>query len=142
MHDFGNDGEAEPMMGDDAGEHLYMPRGEYSGWPYVVIAVLLQALVPFVFVAALDLVDPSVEKVAFALAALSGAGLVFAAFWNRWRVIEAFASRFCVGWVNISVFIAVPAALLYANARLALRLARREAWLVAASVPRTRPSWQ
>jgi len=87
-------------------------------------------------------INPELEKVAFALAAVAGAGLVFAAFWNRWRVIEAFASRFCVGWVNISVFIAVPAALLYANARLALRLARREAWLVAASVPRARPSWQ
>jgi uncharacterized membrane protein len=38
-------------------------------------------------------------------------------FWNRWRVTEAFSSRFCSGSAMLSVFYVPIIALIYANYR-------------------------
>lgn len=114
-----------PAYGDKAFEHLYMKRGRFTAWPYVVIAFLMEAaLVGCVTGLPVGLAlgaitnDGGVASSAGALvglpAGITGAYFVFR---DRWRVVEAFSSRFCVGIMNISLFFVPIVALVYANVR-------------------------
>lgn len=105
-----NDG--RPLIGDRSGEHQYMNRGKYNAWVHVVIGFLyVMALffAIFVSVAMAILVPPAQQPsktVMITGLAVSGAlalALSIVIFWNRWRVNEAFSSRFCSGCANISI---------------------------------------
>lgn len=111
--------------GDAALEHLAMPRGRFSAWPYVVIAFLMEAALigcasglPIGF--AVDHLAQSDDAFAIAAGAvglpvgLAGAYFVFR---DRWSCIERFSSRFCVGIMNISLMFVPLVALAYANVR-------------------------
>jgi uncharacterized membrane protein YeaQ/YmgE (transglycosylase-associated protein family) len=135
MHELHDQAESAARAGDAAGEHLYMQRGQYSAWAYVIVAALLQGVLAMAVLHGLLEAAGFFGPAALGVAGALSVGLAVGTFWDRWRVVEAFSSRFCVGIVNISLFIAVPAALLYANARLLLRLVRRESWLIATTEP-------
>jgi hypothetical protein len=112
--------EPEPI-GDHAGEHLYMTRGRYSAWPYVVVAFLLEsailgAIPIFILQFALHPFTSDPELGA-ALGLLVGTVLAYLVFRDRWRCIEATASRFCSGLMNLSILYVPFVALIYANAR-------------------------
>jgi hypothetical protein len=114
-------------IGDDAGEHLAMTRGRYGAWIYVILGFLLQVL------AVTTLSMAVVEGICRALhvrfqedpALLASVGVAvavaIATFWNRWRVVEAFASRFCSGLMNLSLLYVPLIAWGYANWRAALK---------------------
>jgi len=115
-------------IGDAAGEHLAMRRGRYGAWAYVVLAFLLQAGAATSLT--LSALEPmarrlhlSPEEPRLLLPAL-GAGLLvaLATFADRWRVVEAHASRFCSGLVNLSLLYVPFLAWGYANYRAALKL--------------------
>lgn len=118
-----------PIIGAAEGEHAVMKRGQYSAWGYVVAgALVLCVVVSALIAAAIEALfalgaDAPVEWiVAFA----AGIGSTVAIFWDRWRVVEAFASRFCTGLANLSILIVTPIALGYALVRAVARLLRQE----------------
>ena len=118
-------GSTAPTVGDAAMEHYRMQRGRYSAWMYVVMGFLYE-------IAFLGLV-PGIAGVAIGSAAgmrsgdagmvgLVAGGVVgivgsFFVFRDRWRVNEAFCSRYCAGIVNISMLYVPFIALVYANVR-------------------------
>jgi len=119
-----------------------MDRGRYAARVYVLAAVVTQAFV--VFAASMLLWSrfaPRGEDNTGLLLSLT-VGLLGAAatFWNRWRVIEAFASRYTTGGANVSLVTSTLAAWGYANARLGARLIRQEHRLAAPSRLVNRPS--
>jgi len=110
----------EPAVGDRAGEYLAVRRGRYSAWIHVVIAYLLESALlgallsdglRYVFHFARDSDVPTV------IGMLTGAVLVWFVFRDRWRCIEAHASRYCSGLLNLSVLYVPFIALVYANIR-------------------------
>jgi hypothetical protein len=124
--------EPQLAIGDDAGEHVRMKRGQYSATAYVIGAAVVQWLIALAFLQAGfdELLRGRFGMLPLLLGGLVAAGYVAATYWGRWRVIEAFASRFCVGVANISVFTAGAAAFFYAHTRLAARIVRQEKRLV------------
>lgn len=112
-------------FGDEALEHLRMVRGRFTAWPYVVIAYLLESALIGCAVglpAGLALAAATGSREAFAAAAVAagapiGLGGAYLVFRGRWRTIEAYSSRFCVGIMNISLFFVPLVALVYANVR-------------------------
>ncbi|APR77256.1 Hypothetical protein A7982_02603 [Minicystis rosea] len=118
--------------GDAAGEHLTMKRGRFSAWPYVVLAFLaeifLVGLIPSSILGViLDAAGAPREAAGFAVIAgmLVGIPVAYFVFRDRWRCIEAFSSRFCVGLMNISILFVPAIALVYANVRGFQKLARK-----------------
>ena len=131
-----------PGIGDSNNEHLRMDRGRYPARAYLLAAVVTQA---FGLWAACLLLwsrfGPRGEENTGMLLALIAALLgTTATFWNRWRVIEAFASRYTTGFANLSLATATLAAWGYANVRLGARLIRQEHRLAAPSRLVNRPS--
>jgi hypothetical protein len=122
----------DSSSGDRAGEHLDMRRGRYPAWLYVGAGFVLQVLVVSTVVGALlaaavraggastDVIR-SVHLVSFP-AGIAGA---LWTFWNRWRVNEAFSSRFCAGLMNISILYVPIVSWGYANYRAFLKLRGR-----------------
>jgi hypothetical protein len=116
---------AHGVFGDAAGEHLVMKRGEYSAWPYVVLAFLYEATLTGVVPGGISgfLADAAGAKEEVAGAAVIAGTVVFGfplaylVFRDRWRCIEAYSSRFCVGIMNVSLFHVPFFALVYANVR-------------------------
>ena len=105
--------------GDKAGEHLRMARGRYNALPHVVLAFLGTAvLLWMIFMAAgwLVLEPPGRAPVFADRQQRDTAGLVFAvtsgiialllawlSFRDRWKCVEAYASRYCSGVANLSL---------------------------------------
>ena len=110
--------------GDAAHEHLYMKRGHFSAWPHVVIAFLMEAALvgcavglPAGYAISAVLGRGVFETAALAVGAPVGLAAAYFVFRDRWRCIEAFSSRFCVGLMNISMLFVPIVALVYANVR-------------------------
>ena len=124
--------ENEHGYGDRAGEFLRIPRGQYDATLYVVLGfiVVVAALwAPLCYgtLALLEFNTPLllvnryertqlVEEVGTGAAAVS---LLIAAwmFIDRWRCIEATASRYCSGVLNLSVLYVPLVAAAYALVR-------------------------
>jgi hypothetical protein len=97
-----------------------MRRGRYSAWIHVVIAYLLEsALLGALLADGLRYVfhPSSASDVPTVIGMLTGAVLVWFVFRDRWRCIEAHASRYCSGLLNLSVLYVPLIALIYANVR-------------------------
>jgi hypothetical protein len=97
-----------------------MRRGRYSAWIHVVIAYLLEsALLGALLADGLHHVfhPTSDSDVPTVIGMLTGAVLVWFVFRDRWRCIEAHASRYCSGLLNLSVLYVPLIALIYANVR-------------------------
>lgn len=118
-------------VGDSGGEHLDMPRGHYNAWLHVVLSVLFQlifwaALVPYWIGLLLGpsslIAAPAGFRFAFAAASVALVALIY---WDRWRCIEAFSSRFCSGASGISLIYVPAIAFIYANYRGIMKLFRR-----------------
>lgn len=116
---------ASSFYGDAASEHLTMKRGRYGAWPYVVLAFMAQigllGLIPGflgAYIVALLTNDAGVVGIVGLLFGGS-AGLLGAyfTFRDRWRVNEAFSSRFCSGLMNLSLMYVPWISLVYANVR-------------------------
>lgn len=123
-------------IGDRDGEHLYMERGRYDAWAYTVFAFLGQ--IAFLGATAGLLLGKTVAWLASGVADAESArtamyvtaglvGLVGAwgTFRDRWRVNEAFASRFCSGLANLSILYVPAVAWVYANVRAIQKLRGR-----------------
>jgi hypothetical protein len=109
-----------PGVGDSQAEPRGMKRGKYSAWAHVFIAFTLQvAAVGFLLALAVSFVVRSPVTGSAAL----GVGFAVAAvttlwvFSDRYRCIEAFASRSCSGLMNLSLLYVPFVALVYANMR-------------------------
>ncbi len=125
-------GAAPSTFGDAALEHLHMKRGRYNAWAYVVIAFLGETMLLGSLPSALlgraagafGASRDATEMITIG-ALLLGLPLAYLVFRDRWRCIEAFSSRFCVGLMNISMLFVPIVALVYANVRGAQKLAHR-----------------
>lgn len=111
--------------GDAALEHLAMPGGRFSAWLYVVIAFLMEATLigcalglPVGYaVGHLAQSDDAFGIAAGAVGLPLGLAGAYFVFRDRWRCIERFSSRFCVGIMNISLMFVPFVAFVYANLR-------------------------
>ncbi len=129
-------------FGDRAGEHLRITRGRYSAWPHVVIGFLMVAALSglvLVFSSGL-LVESSwlrpwlpdrkqrdsLAKWIITAGIGFGFAFAFAVFRNRWRCVEAYASRYCMGIANLSLAYVPLIAAGYALVRGARKLTGRE----------------
>jgi hypothetical protein len=114
-----------PVYGDAAGEYVHMKRGRYSAMVHVVFAFLAQCAFLFgiafgvlaLAFAAIGGDEPAMMGVAMIVAGVLGAGGAWWTFRDRWKVIEAFSSRFCSGLANLSVLYVPAIAWGYANYR-------------------------
>lgn len=116
-------------LGDKAGEHLRMKRSRFSARPYVVVAFVLQVVFSAVFFAlTVDVIARKIAHlrqytldmlavVALGTGVVGGGLLAYYIFRDRWKCIEAFSSRFCLGVVNLSMIYVPAVALVYANMR-------------------------
>lgn len=104
------------LVGDAAGEHLEMERGRYHAWVHVILAFALEiSLIALLVTKGLDALFPGTSWMGVGIA--SGSALTVLIYANRWRCIEAYASEWCTGILNLSL-IAVPfVALANANYR-------------------------
>jgi hypothetical protein len=115
-------------IGDRAGEHLSMRRGRYGAWAYVVVGFILQVLMVTILAAGVieeicKALGLKLPQDAVTLASLGVGSLIgIVTFRNRWRVVEAFSSRFCSGLVNFSMVYVPFIAWGYANWRAVLKL--------------------
>ena len=121
---------AVARFGDRAGEHLAMRRGRYRAWSHVVVAYLLESVllgIPVVRLSYALYPFASDDMTPAWIGLLAGAVLAWFVFRDRWRCIEAYASRFCSGLVRLSALYVPLIALIYANMRgLAKRRERLE----------------
>jgi hypothetical protein len=106
-----------------------MKRGRFSAWPHVVLAFLAQAAVvgavaaaPVGLAAGAFVSEAIARGVGFAVFAVIGPVGAYLTFRDRWRCIEAFASRFCLGVMNLSVLYVPLVAFAYANVRAVQRV--------------------
>ena len=105
--------------GDKAGEHLRMRRGKYGAMFHVVLGFLIAGGTvgtALVLLWALVLEPPGLKPwledrgerntafvVGCAFSFLVGLVVAGAAFRDRWRCIEAYASRYCSGIAQVSL---------------------------------------
>lgn len=120
-----------PSTGDRAGEHTWMERGRYSAWVYVVLAFLGQVFLLMGVVGAIGAAlarsagSHEAEGVAMMVGFTVGVAGAIWTFWDHWRVIEAFSSRFCSGLANLSLLYVPIISWGYANYRFLRRLSGR-----------------
>ncbi len=113
------------IYGDGAGEYLRMERGRYGAWAHVAVGFLYQVGLigsivgfPAAFIAALVTNDAgTIGLIAMISGGLFGAVGAYFTFRDRWKCIEAFSSRFCIGLMNISILYVPLIAFVYANVR-------------------------
>ena len=113
------------FYGDAAREHLTMKRGRYSAWVYVGFAFFFQAMllggIPAAiigaFIDAAGLHGAAPVFIGLAVLVIVGGGGAYLTFRDRWRVNEAFSSRFCAGLMNLSLMYVPIISLVYANVR-------------------------
>jgi hypothetical protein len=112
------------LIGDAAGEYLKMERGSYHAWIHVGIAFALEvALFAFVATGGLHFLFPDSDLTSLGLAA--GTAVAVLVYWDRWRCVEAYASEWCTGILNLSILVVPFVAFLYANYRGLRKLRRR-----------------
>jgi hypothetical protein len=104
------------LVGDAAGEYREMERGRYQAWIHVTIAFGLEAaLFTLLVTKGLSALFPSISW--FGVGIGCGCALAALVYADRWRCIEAYASEWCTGILNLSL-LAVPfVAFAYANYR-------------------------
>ena len=111
--------------GDRFGEHVRMQRGRFRAWQWVYLAFLIEVFllgIPFGWAGHLvagalkfdQILDDACVRGAGAVGGIAAAIWVF---WDRWRVFEAFASRYTYGIANLSIGVAPWATVAYANYR-------------------------
>jgi hypothetical protein len=101
-------------IGDAEGEHLYAQRGKYGAWLYVVLGFLISTLFWSTPLSAVLLaLNIRVEWIAF----ISGGAVSYFIFRDRWRVNEAFTSRYLSGVANLSLLYAPVVSFVYAHVR-------------------------
>ena len=110
-------------VGDRAGEHFLMGHGKYSAWIHVVIAFVLEAIALGALPIAL-LVGLKLGDLGYLIGLIIGGVGAIWVFSNRWRCIEAFASKFCSGVMNLSILYVPFVAFVYANIRAIGKLRR------------------
>lgn len=118
----------EGGVGDAAGEYLTMSHGRYEASSYVWFAFFGQIVL--IIWAGTHLaqlltdgsVNADISTVGVCLVAITS---TFWIYWNRWRCIAAYGSRYTSGCVNISMFYVPIAVCLYANYRGFLKLRGR-----------------
>jgi hypothetical protein len=121
------------VYGDVAGEHLAMARSGHDAWLYVWMAfvaeVILFGFAPgYLFAVLAAVAGMSRGGALLVMAVFTGVGGFVPAwlvFRDRWCCIEAFASRYCVGVLRVSVLYVPVIALVYANVRGVKKLAGR-----------------
>jgi hypothetical protein len=126
-------------VGDRAGEHLWMERGRYSAWPHVVcgffVAVLIVSLTVGLIPALIgggiadQLMNVTEDNVRWVLIPCwfgPSAILTLLAFHDRWRCIEAFASRYASGALALSLAYVPLVAAAYGLKRGWQKLARKK----------------
>jgi hypothetical protein len=101
-------------IGDAEGEHLYVQRGQYGAWLYVVLGFLISTLFWSGTLGGLLLV---LKLHAEWLTLAVGAVVSFFVFRDRWRVNEAFTSRYLSGLMNLSLLYAPVVSFVYAHVR-------------------------
>jgi hypothetical protein len=89
-----------------------MNRGAYKAWAHVVMGfIYVAALFLGIFLSiAMAILRPAAQHssttemvISLAVCGSLALALSIAIFWNRWRVNEAFSSRFCSGCANLSI---------------------------------------
>ena len=78
MHELHDQPEGRARIGDAAGEHLTMRRGQYSAWAYVIGAMIVHGLIALAFLHALLEAFGVFGDPALVVGALLGVGLVVA----------------------------------------------------------------
>ena len=132
--------EDEYGYGDRAGEFLRIQRGQYDATLYVVVGfvVVVAAFWTPLYYAAVAILEsrmpslmtdpferrPIIEEVGTG-AAIVSVLIAVLIFKDRWRCIEATASRYCSGVMNLSVIYVPVVVAVYALARGAAKLSRR-----------------
>ena len=102
--------------------------GKYAAVLYVGLAFWGQ-LVISTSIITIILAIVSGGKISLSILSVLGGGLgaviTLLIYWDRWKCITVFASKYCTGCVNISLIIVPPIAFFYANWRGILKLMRR-----------------
>ena len=107
-------------VGDAAGESQRIKRGSYDSMIYVIIAFVLQIVwagAAFAGLVRNVLGMPLAEEAGLTIGCAAGLTFALLVFWDRWKCVEAFSSRFCSGAINASIFYVPLVALVYANWR-------------------------
>ncbi len=102
-----------------------MKRGRYSAWVYVGFAFCFQigllGFLPGTLVGivadAIGIVSGAAAIIGLCVGLIVGIGGAYLTFRDRWRVNEAFSSRFCAGLMNLSIMYVPIVSLIYANVR-------------------------
>lgn len=114
-------------VGDSGREHLSIERGKYDASGYVEFAFFGQVVFVGILIARL-LSSIGLEATNDAVIIIASIVAVSSTLWvyfDRWRCIEAYSSRFCSGIANFSLFYVPVLALVYANYRAIARLQGR-----------------
>jgi hypothetical protein len=120
------DGLEKPVYGDKAGEYRWMERGRFDAWIHVGIAFLYQILIVGGAIgggaAAIvsKVTDSDGDAALYTLLIVGGIVGITGAYFtfrDRWRVNEAFSSRFCSGLANLSIMYVPFVAFIYGNYR-------------------------
>ena len=115
-------------IGDAEGEYLTGEGGKYAAVLYVGLAFWGQ-LVISTSIITIILAIASGGKISLSILSVLGGGLgaviTLLIYWDRWKCITVYASKYCTGCVNISLIIVPPIAFFYANWRGILKLMRR-----------------
>lgn len=112
--------EPPPQYGDAAGENARIRHGKYSAWMHVHIAFFAQIAALGVIVALLlQHFGGAAMPLTRAYGIAAAVAIVFTLweYFDRWRCIEAAASKSCSGVANLSFFYVPIVAAVYANYR-------------------------
>lgn len=111
--------EVRLQYGDAARENVGIKHGKYSAWVHVHIAFFAQILVLGVLVALLlTHVDSGMTQIrAYGIAIVVAILVTLWVYFDRWRCVEAVASKSCSGVANLSLFYVPIVAAVYANYR-------------------------
>jgi hypothetical protein len=115
-------------VGDSGGEHLRMERSPYDAWVHVGIAFFAEvAIVGVLLGLSLSRVPglSATGDVVPGLAIVGAVGFTLWVYWDRWRCIEAYSSKYCSGCANVSYAYVPVLTFLYANYRAVRRLLGR-----------------
>jgi hypothetical protein len=116
----------EVRIGDAAGEYRRIPRGPHRAWAYVIVAFTFEicSLSEIVYGLLRHTKTAHNPDATVLLSVAAGILLSMWVFNDRWRSIEAFSSRFCIGSGRVALITThlcmlwVPSiAFVYANYR-------------------------
>jgi hypothetical protein len=95
-------------VGDHLGEHLAMKRGKRSAWPHVIIGAVIMGFVSaFVLSGICELIVSGLFSAhdfgvcSSAMSLLLTSVFIFWVYLDRWRVNEAYTSRYVTGPVTL-----------------------------------------